>query len=316
MNSNSRFGDQTDPCTLLLPASMADTEGRDGACMVVIRGDRLGARVDLEGNVVIGRGIDADFQIASRSVSRSHCRIVVREDGFWIEDLRSTNHTYVNDEMIDQCKLKDGDQVKIGKTVLKFLDAGNLEAGYLAEMREHAVRDELTGLYNRRHMMALMDEEITHVRNNPHEPLSLAIIDVDYFKKINDEIGHLAGDAVLKQLARVLDEEVRVDDTPARIGGEEFAVVMPDTCLNGALEVCERLRAAVAEHPFDIDGAPSQRVTVSVGLAAWTEEMNTRSDLIRVADHNLYQAKSGGRNRVCGPPGPDNRTHHAGTTGD
>lgn len=311
MNSNSRYGDQTDPCTLMLPASMAETEGRDGACLVVIRGDRLGARVDLDTNVVIGRGVDADFQIASRSVSRSHCRISAREDGFWIEDLRSTNHTYVNDEMIECCQLRDGDQVKVGKTVLKFLDAGNLEAGYLAEMREHAVRDELTGLYNRRHMMTLMDEEIAHARNHPDEPMALAIIDVDHFKKINDDIGHLAGDAVLKQLAKVLDEQVRVDDTLARIGGEEFAVVMPGTGLDGALEVCERLRDAVANNDFVLDESKSLEVTVSIGVAGWKEDMNTRSDLIRLADNQLYKAKSSGRNRVCSPSQPDSLTRPA-----
>ncbi len=308
MNAKSRFGEQTDPCTLMLPASMAETEGRDGACLVVIRGDRLGSRVDLEGNVVIGRGVDTDFQIASRSVSRSHCRISVREDGFWIEDLRSTNHTFVNGEMIEGCLLRDGDQIKIGKTVLKFLDAGNLEAGYLAEMREHAVRDELTGLYNRRHMMTLIDDEISHVQSHPHEPLALAIIDVDHFKQINDDVGHLAGDAVLKQLSQVLDENVRVDDTLARIGGEEFAVVMPDTNQHGAQEVCERLRAAVADHDFRHDGDTSMQVTVSIGVAVWGESMRTRSDLIRVADHQLYQAKSNGRNRVCGPDQDENLT--------
>lgn len=311
MNSNSRLGDQTDPCTLLLPASMAETEGRDGACLVVIRGDRLGARVDLEANVVIGRGVDADFQIASRSVSRSHCRISARENGFWIEDLRSTNHTYVNDEMIESRELRDGDQIKIGKTVLKFLDAGNLEAGYLAEMREHAVRDELTGLYNRRHVMTLLDEEIAHTRNYADEPLALAIIDVDLFKKINDDIGHLAGDAVLKQLAKVLAEQVRVDDTLARIGGEEFAVVMPGTSLPDAREVCERLRGAVAGHDFRLDDGKSLHVTVSIGVASWTNEMQTRSDLIRLADGQLYKAKSGGRNRVNAPATTDSHARPA-----
>lgn len=301
MNSNSRFGDQTDPCTLMLPASLAETEGRDGACMVVIRGDRLGARVDLDGNVVIGRGVDADFQIASRSVSRSHCRVSAREDGFWIEDLRSTNQTYVNDEAIDSCRLRDGDQIKVGKTVLKFLDAGNLEAGYLAEMREHAVRDELTGIYNRRHMMNLIDEEIRHIRMNPGQPMSLAIIDVDHFKRINDDIGHLAGDAVLKQLAKALQQEVRVDDTLARIGGEEFAVFMPDTELKGAREVCERLRSSVAEHDFRLEDGASLNATVSIGVANWGDDMKTRSDLIRLADSQLYKAKSGGRNRVSSP---------------
>jgi two-component system, cell cycle response regulator len=299
MSSSSRFGEQTDPCTLVLPASGSEVDGHYGACLVVIRGDRLGAKVDLDGSaVVIGRGTDADFQIASRSVSRSHCRIVGRDGGFWVEDLRSTNHTFVNDEQIDESKLTDGDQLRVGKSVLKFLDAGNLEAGYLAEMREQTVRDELTGLYNRRHLMSLLGDEVERCRRRDDIKLALAIIDVDLFKDINDMIGHLAGDAVLKQLATVINEQVRGDDTLARIGGEEFAVVMPETSHKHALEVCERLRSAVAGHRFVLEGEKDLKVTISIGLATWDSEMGSLSDLMRVADKYLYEAKSGGRNRV------------------
>jgi two-component system, cell cycle response regulator len=303
MTSSSRFGDPTDPCTLLLPSSSMDGTERHGACLVVIRGDRLGARVELGGGigVVIGRGSDADFQIASRSVSRSHCRITERDGSFWVEDLRSTNHTYVNEELIDQRELKDGDQLRVGKSVLKFLGAGNLEAGYLAEMREHAVRDELTNLYNRRHVMSLLGDEVAQCVRDDQHTLSLAIIDIDNFKEINDRIGHLAGDAVLKQMAEVLEERVRAGDTLARIGGEEFCVVMPETGLKGALEVCERLRAAVAGNEFLLEDGSRLDVTVSIGLTPWTQDMAELSDLMRLADQHLYEAKSSGRNRVCHP---------------
>lgn len=300
MKSASRHGEQTDPCTLVMPSSGTESGGRHGACLVVIRGDRLGARVDLEiSPVVIGRGVDADFQIASRSVSRSHCRVLQREGRYWVEDLRSTNQTFVNDERIDQHPLKDGDQVRIGKSVLKFLDAGSLEAGYLAEMREHAVRDELTGLYNRRHLMDLLAEEVARAQSQPDRHLILVMMDIDHFKEINDLIGHLAGDAVLRQLSRVLHDRVREDDTLGRIGGEEFAMIMPDTTLAQAGEVCERLRKAVCEQPYVIEDGRKIDVSVSMGLASWQANMNAMSDLLRFADQCLYRAKSAGRNRVC-----------------
>jgi two-component system, cell cycle response regulator len=301
MTSGSRPGEQTDPCTLIIPPSGTETGGRHGACLVVIRGDRLGARVDLENcPVVIGRGVDTDFQISSRSVSRSHCRVFQREGQYWVEDLRSTNQTFVNDQRIDQHPLKDGDQIRVGKSVLKFLDAGSLEAGYLAEMREHAVRDELTGLYNRRHLMDLLAEELARVQSQSGRHLILVMVDIDHFKEINDLIGHLAGDAVLRQMSRVMSERVRGGDTLGRIGGEEFAMIMPETTLAQAREVCERLRKAVCEQPYEIEDGRKIDVSVSMGLADWQPDMNAMSDLLRTADQCLYRAKSSGRNRVCG----------------
>ncbi len=302
MASSSRSGEQTDPCTLLLSAERGDTAQAHGACLVVIRGERLGARLDLNQlPAVIGRGSSADFRIPSRSVSRSHCRVFTREGELWLEDLRSTNQTLVNGEAIERLQLTDGDQVRIGDSVLKFLAAGNLEAGYLAEMREHAVRDELTGLYNRRYLMAQLGDALAMRGQTETTPLSLAIIDVDLFKDINDLIGHLAGDDVLRQLGKVLSSGVRSDDILARIGGEEFAVIMPGQQLQAALAICERLRQTVDEQSFHYqeDGRELE-VTISIGVAEWQPDRREMSDLLKAADEKLYQAKSDGRNRVCG----------------
>jgi len=302
MASSSRSGEQTDPCTLLLAAGPGDTAQRHGACLVVIRGERLGARLDLAAlPAVIGRGSNADFRIPSRSVSRSHCRVFARDGEPWVEDLRSTNQTLVNGEPIERVQLTDGDQIRIGDSVLKFLGAGNLEAGYLAEMREHAVRDELTGLYNRRYLMTQLADAIGLRGQTSATPLSLAIIDVDLFKDINDLIGHLAGDDVLRQLGKVLSGGVRTDDILARIGGEEFAVIMPGQPLKAALAICERLRQAVDDQTFryEEDGRLLE-VTISIGVAEWQTGQNEMSDLLKAADEQLYQAKSAGRNRVCG----------------
>ncbi len=302
MTSRSRSGDHTDPCTQLISDGLSDVPARQDACLVVIRGERLGARVELgDKPVVIGRGSDADFQIASRSVSRSHCRVSMRDGEVWLEDLRSTNATYVNEERIDRQRLKDGDQVRVGKSVLKFLAAGNLEAGYLNELREHALRDELTGLYNRRHFMQALADALADCMRRADARLVLAIIDIDFFKEINDRIGHLAGDEVLRQLSTLLSDSVRSDDTLARIGGEEFAVLMPETPLKAAREVCERLREAVSADSFKLDDGYEEKVTISIGYSDFSADMDSMSDLLKRADGFLYEAKSLGRDRIMGP---------------
>ncbi len=289
---------------MVLPSSDVEQAERHGACLVVILGDRLGARLELEPNqsaMVIGRGTDADFQIASLSISRRHCRIVPHDGRYWIEDLQSTNHTFVNEKPIDKYQLRDGDRVRVGNSVLKFLAAGNIESSYLSEMHQNALRDELTGLYNRRYAMGLLSDEISRCRHEEKATLALAIIDVDRFKEINDRIGHLAGDTVLKQITEVLTKRVRSGDTLARIGGEEFAVIMPDTTLVGANEACERLRVAVDRHEFRLENGQPVAVTISIGLADWQDGMAELGDLMRTADRHLYEAKSTGRNRLRAP---------------
>ncbi len=289
---------QTDPHTVLLSAT-SESRPANVPSLVVIRGERLGNRIDLSaGAVVIGRGNDCDFRIGERSVSRAHCRVFKREDGYWIEDLGSTNRSFVNDEEVRLQRLIDGDQLRVGKTVLKFLDAGNPEAGYLAELHDHAVRDGLTGLYNRRHATAVLAEEFGRSQRVAGANLVLAIIDIDWFKQINDRIGHLAGDAVLSQLAQVLSDALRSGDTLARIGGEEFALIMPDTSLIEAHQACDRLRQMVAGHEFRIESGERIDVTVSIGLAEAAGEMDDYRKLLGEADRHLYDAKTGGRNSV------------------
>lgn len=288
----------TDPQTVLLDESGSSRRVRKPT-LVVIRGERLGTRLDLSGQqLVIGRGNSCDFRINERSVSREHCRVVAREGHFWVEDLGSTNCSFVNDQPIERCSLVDGDQLRVGKTVLKFLDAGNPDADFLAELHKHAVRDELTGLYNRRHAMSVLADEFARSQRVTGARLVLAILDIDWFKQINDQIGHLAGDAVLIQLAQVLSQALRAGDTLARIGGEEFALIMPDTSLVEAHQACDRLRQRIAEHVFLIENARRIDVTVSIGLAEAGDEINDHRKLLGEADRHLYEAKTGGRNSV------------------
>lgn len=267
--------------------------------LVVIRGQQLGRRIALgAAAVVIGRSADCDFLIAERSVSRAHCRIFQQGEGYWVEDLGSTNSSFVNDEKIERQQLVDGDQLRVGKTVFKFLDVGNPEAGLLAKLRNLAVTDALTGLYNRRHATEVLVEEFGRRQRVAGARLAFAVIDVDWFKQINDRIGHLAGDAVLQQLARLLSDSLRAGDTLARIGGEEFALIMPDTPLEEAHQACDRLRDEVARHEFFSDGGERINVTISVGLAEVSPEMRDYQELYAEADRYLYDAKKGGRNSV------------------
>lgn len=279
--------------------SQRESAGRQAACLVVIRGARLGARIVPDGaEVVIGRDVHTDFQIAERSVSRRHCRILVEDDTHWIEDLDSTNRTYLNNEPIERAPLRDGDHVRICETTLKFIDEGNIEADYHSELHEHSIRDALTGLFNRRHAMAVLETETARAYRNEEQRLAVALLDIDFFKPINDEHGHLAGDRVLRQLGERILARVRGGDTAARIGGEEFLVIMPGSHAEEALELAEALRETVEAAPFDL-GTTSQRITISGGVAVWEPGMEGISDILRAADHQLYAAKEAGRNRIC-----------------
>ena len=268
------------------------------ACLVVISGARLGTRIILDGGeVVIGRDPASDFQIAERSVSRKHCKVIAEQDRHWIQDLESTNHTYLNGRRIERAALSDGDQIRICETTLKFIDAGNIEAEYHSELHESTIRDPLTGLFNRRHAMAVLDTEIARARRDSGYRLSIVILDIDFFKPLNDELGHLAGDRALKQLSELLAGRIRAGDTLARIGGEEFMLIAPDTPPDRARVVAEDLRRTVAETGFRFDGQ-TRRLTISGGVADWREGMRSASELLRAADQQLYQAKDGGRDRI------------------
>jgi diguanylate cyclase (GGDEF)-like protein len=293
-NKSTRTDNET-----VVAGTRQETRDSHDACLVIIRGPRLGSRVVLgDGPVVLGRSVESDFQISERGISRRHCRIYQEDERFWVEDLNSTNHTFLNEEMIELAPLRDGDHIRVSQTVLKFVDEGNIEAGYHSELHESTIRDALTGLYNRRHAMAVLKTEVAKARRHPRRDLAIMILDLDFFKEINDEFGHLAGDSVLKKMARIAAERVRASDTFARIGGEEFAVILPDTTAEDAQKIGESIRQSIEAETFPVGGQP-RSLTLSGGVAAWSDELEDMSDLLRLADSRLYQAKSSGRNRIC-----------------
>lgn len=267
------------------------------AAVVVIYGVELGRKYDLvEQTVVLGRSSKADIQIDQESVSRNHARIVAGSNGVAIEDLDSTNGTFVNDSPITGAiQLRNGDLIKIGRTIFKFIAGGNIESAYHDEIYRLTTVDGLTQVYNRRYFEEALDREISRC-NRYRRDLTLALLDIDRFKQINDTFGHLAGDHVLKQLAGAVKEKIRREDVFARYGGEEFALLLPEVDGQGAAKMAEKVRKLVEVHPFTYEG---QRiaVTVSLGLASLSPDQSG-PDLLRVADARLYLAKSAGRNRV------------------
>lgn len=269
------------------------------ACVVVIHGEGLGKRVDIHDNpILIGRVQDADLLIEHKSVSRQHCRIWRDGGRCQIEDLGATNPTRVNDLRLEQAAiLADGDRITVGESILKFISQDSVEASYHEEIYQLAVHDPLTELYNRRHFCEVADKEIA--RATRHErPLALCILDVDLFKPVNDRYGHIAGDDVLRTIGLALRDHARGDDVAARIGGEEFALLLPETSCAEAEQSAERLRALIESMTFTLGGEP-QKITISIGIACLTPDRATRGLLMASADAALYRAKREGRNRVC-----------------
>jgi diguanylate cyclase (GGDEF)-like protein len=166
------------------------------------------------------------------------------------------------------------------------------------QLEELSGRDDLTGIFNRRHFRKTVARAFDHSRRYKR-PLSVALIDVDHFKKVNDCFGHQTGDTVLAEVANRFLRSVRSSDYLARYGGEEFVVILPETQLGDALTFGEKLRAAIACAPVPIAGGEALPLTVSVGTASLSHtQFNSAAEMIRAADQALYRAKSNGRNRV------------------
>ncbi len=163
---------------------------------------------------------------------------------------------------------------------------------------ELAVTDPLTGLYNRRYMETQIETLVDNAANRG-KSLSILTLDVDFFKKVNDTHGHDAGDMVLKELSERIKENIRNVDLPCRVGGEEFIVVLPDTDINVAEKVAERLRRSVGSKLFDVpDLKTGLNITISIGLSAYEGSSDTMEAMFKRADQALYKAKDSGRNQV------------------
>ncbi|HLG19583.1 MAG TPA: GGDEF domain-containing protein [Bdellovibrionota bacterium] len=268
-------------------------------CLVVLEGSYIGEVYRITGDsVLIGREEDSGVILLEEGVSRQHARIDRHEMSYTITDLGSTNGTFVNGEPVQQAALHDGDKVRIGDVVVRFSYQDTMDVNYQETLRNMAMRDGLTKVFNRRYFLESLDRELNYAARL-RQSLTCILLDIDHFKKVNDTYGHQAGDAVLRAIANALQQEIRRYDVLARYGGEEFVILLRATALDNALLLAERLRRLSSELEFVFD-QKNASVTVSLGVASFDPD-NPKSgdDLVREADRYLYEAKERGRNRVC-----------------
>ncbi len=253
-----------------------------------------------KGDLIVGRSMTSSIFVDDRSVSKSHAKISISNGDVYILDLESTNRTVVNDDTVPPLvpvKLNNNDQIKVGNVLFKFLEGGSIEAHAMEHLQTKSEKDPLTGAFNKGALHMRGAESFKRAKLLK-VPMSIAVFDLDHFKKVNDTYGHSAGDYVLKELAQVIGTKlIRLDDFFARYGGEEFVVVLFGSNLVQGTEIGERFRATIEGHGFTFEGA-KLLVTISVGVAAIEPEMSTWEELFSKADAALYASKRSGRNKV------------------
>ena len=297
------FKDQSTSASQTVLTEVGDARGpsavRGSGCLIVIYGEDMGRRVPVGTEpLIIGRSPQCEVPIDQESISRNHCQIRFNGTDFVVRDLGSTNGTYVNDDLVEEeGRLRHGDQLKVGRTILKFIIGDDVEAQYHEEIYRLMTTDGLTQLHNRRYFDEMLDREVARAKRYKRA-FSLLVFDIDHFKNINDRFGHLAGDSILRQLGAVLLGRLRVNDVLARVGGEEFALIIPEVGLEGAKELGAKINRLIGDTRFEFEGARVD-VTVSVGAAEWQSHYEDPADLFQAADAKMYEAKRSGRNQVC-----------------
>ncbi len=291
-----------DSTTLDKPEFTETAQVQQGACFVKIYPANVnGSMIPLNASTektVFGRGHSCDFEMLDDFASREHAAVTWKNGSYHIQDLGSTNGTYVNDRKITEQALSPGDQIRIGHHIFKYLSSDHVEAMYHEAVFQMMTVDALTQTYNRRYFEGAFDREVTRTIRHGRT-LGLMVFDIDRFKDINDQYGHLVGDEILAGLCKRIHSRIRGDEVFARIGGEEFALVCVELNQTQLLKLAEELRTLVCERPFKTSKGDIE-VSVSIGVVHTNGLMpNTPRELMEQADAKLYKAKDLGRNKVC-----------------
>ena len=284
---------QGPPTALSFPPERA--EGAARPHLLMLSGPELGTSVEL-GNVPleIGRDQDCAVTLTSEGVSRKHARVQLIFALYFVTDLGSTNGTFVNEQRVSMAQLNDGDQIRMGEAVLKFV-TNHVEVQYTKRALDLATTDALTGIANKQ-QFAVSFERALQQAQKASQPLSVVLLDVDHFKLINDSFGHAAGDLVLAATARLISGVLPAQASVYRVGGEEFAILLPNTERASGLAHAERVRGVVAQERIEHQGRRVP-VTISLGVAELGPG-DAAADLYGRADQLLYASKHAGRNRV------------------
>jgi diguanylate cyclase (GGDEF)-like protein len=272
----------------------------DRTTLTVLNGVDAGRTYTVAASVTIGRDAAADICIDDGAVSRTHARLTqIAGGGFVLEDLRSTNGTFVGGLPVRKRTLCSGDRIHVGPHVaLRFATTDETEDTLQRRLYEASTRDTLTGALNRAALMDRLTAEVAFARRNA-STLWLLMLDIDRFKHVNDTHGHLVGDQLLRAVARRATQTIRVEDIFGRFGGEEFVVLARALDRIAASTLAERLRGELAKVGLR-KGGDVVSATVSIGAASLAEcKTADVGPLVGLADLRLYAAKATGRNRVC-----------------
>jgi two-component system cell cycle response regulator len=299
--------------TQLPPANKIAKSGQNERrpALVSLRGELMAVPIPLERDAVtIGRAIEADVRLNDSRASRLHARITSELDPttntttYRITDLGSTNGTLVNGELITDASLNDGDKIVIGDQLFRFDLLDEIDREFQQQIHRLIAHDELTGLLTSKSFFSELRREAARAEAESR-PFCVLMMDLDYFKEVNDTYGHLVGSKTLEIMGRVIKEALRAGDVASRFGGEEFAAFLLDANYAQGLVAAERVRVAVAQEEFPVtrmDSPGSQsthRITISIGVAAYPDDATDPLHLVELADSALYRAKRSGRNRIC-----------------
>lgn len=249
-------------------------------------------------SLTIGRSPTSEIRFPDiEEISRQHAVIWESDGVVRIRDLGSTNGTMVNGELLSAAReLDNGDRIQLPLVHLKLFGGRGVEHAYIEAIHDWVTRDGLTRAFNRRKFEEELEREFACVARYGRR-VSLVLIDIDDFKSINDQFGHPAGDAVLQQFTRLTSEHLRRESIFARVGGDEFAVICPNTSVNAAVKLAERLRHLIHSHRVKTKDA-SISLTCSFGIAEAGPQMQSPADLYRAADQSLYAGKRAGRGAI------------------
>ncbi len=270
--------------------------------LTILRGEQLGKRFLLnERQLFVGRDLhQAEIVVRDPAVSGLHCRFDQDSEraNFTITDMGSSNGTFVNRVPVHSATLNEGDKIFIGEVILRFSFQDALENQYQERISDLINIDDMTGLLVKRSFDPDLARSFELSRKGD-KPLSVAMMDMDGLKSLNDQHGHQMGSHCIQIVGKLVREILTEEFSPAcRFGGDEFIAYFPNKTLSQALEICERIRSAVEaqEYHDELERSP----TISIGVAERVENTRSPEELVRLADDALYRAKEAGRNRVVG----------------
>ena len=279
--------------------------------LVFLRGELLAVQIPLDRQqVTLGRALDADIRVHDQRASRLHARINCEHNEqtgktrYRLSDLESTNGTILNGKPIESDFLEDGDKFEIGEQLIRFEMLDEIDREFQQRIHRLLVHDELTGLLTSKSFFSELRREAARAEAEDM-PFCVLMMDIDYFKEVNDTYGHLVGSETLEDVGAVLKKSLRAGDVGARFGGEEFAAFLLDADYGQGMIAAERVRAAIEKHEFPAvrrDGAEpikTHHITISIGVASYPEDGRDPLQLVEMADSALYRAKRNGRNQVC-----------------